>query len=399
MSSDIKAGGAYVEIGATTTALEKGLKEARQKLQDFGTQLAGIGARMAAIGAVMTAPIIAAAKSFADSGEQIQKIQAQTGMSTEAISALSSMARQSGTSIESVAHGMKALQVNIATGGDAAEKSFARLGTSSKELAQKSPEEALGLLADRLQLVTDQNEKAALAQSIFGIGASEMRPFLDQGSEGLNRAAQSAAHFGTLMDKNAAAAAARMDDAFDGLAESAKGFGDAIAAAVEPVLIPLIDDITEAVVAMGDWIKKNPQAVQSFFDIGVAMSRAGAALAVIGASIAALMSPILLAAAGIGIIVGALMAVLDVLGITDTGFGAFFNSIRIGGRGLGTWMGELSLSIQKSINWIWDKFSDFLAGYWKRERSRFFPWCRSFHGWPKKVWLQSTGCFRASKKS
>ena len=51
----IRAGRAYVELSAKSSALEKGLKDASKKLEKFGASIAGIGAKVGALGAGITA--------------------------------------------------------------------------------------------------------------------------------------------------------------------------------------------------------------------------------------------------------------------------------------------------------------------------------------------------------
>jgi hypothetical protein len=106
-------------------------------------------------------------------------------------------------------------------------------------------------------------------------------------------------------------------------------------------LSPYIQGISTAITAASEWIAQNPEIVATVADLAIGFTALGGAIAFVGAVLVALTSP---AAAVIGIflgIVGAILAVTDVLGVTDTGFGDLFNSIRIGGQGLATWMGKL----------------------------------------------------------
>lgn len=63
-SGDIRAGGAFVEIGADLGPFRKGLQAASDLLKDWGGSITSWGAKVAAVGALFSAPFIAAAKAF-----------------------------------------------------------------------------------------------------------------------------------------------------------------------------------------------------------------------------------------------------------------------------------------------------------------------------------------------
>ena len=73
----------------------------------------------------------------------------------------------------------------------------------------------------------------------------------------------------------------------------------------------------------------------------------------VGAAIMALANPITWVIGAIGLVSAAILGITDAIGITDTGFGNLWNSIRIGGTGLATWMGgfvnELAIMWEDAI--------------------------------------------------
>ena len=82
----VRAGSAYVELLADDSALQKGLKKAEQSVKQFGVSVGKIGAGLAGIGAAITAPLIAATNTFAESGAALLHMSERTGMSVEALS-------------------------------------------------------------------------------------------------------------------------------------------------------------------------------------------------------------------------------------------------------------------------------------------------------------------------
>lgn len=79
-ASGIRAGRAFVELFADDRALVRGLRSAQQKLAAFGAAVRGLGTQMLALGAGIVAPLALAAKSFVDTGSQLNDMAARTGV-------------------------------------------------------------------------------------------------------------------------------------------------------------------------------------------------------------------------------------------------------------------------------------------------------------------------------
>lgn len=99
-TNNIKAGSAYVEITATSDALQKGLDAAKAKLQSFGKGLNAIGQNMlkasGGIAAALAAPVI----MFSNMGDGIAKAAKRIGATAEETSALAYALELSGTSLK-----------------------------------------------------------------------------------------------------------------------------------------------------------------------------------------------------------------------------------------------------------------------------------------------------------
>ena len=106
----VRAGSAYVELLADDSALQKGLKKAEQSVKQFGVSVGKIGAGLAGIGAAITAPLIAATNTFADTGSALNDMSDRTGVSVERLSELGFAAEQTGTSMETVEGGIRKMQ-------------------------------------------------------------------------------------------------------------------------------------------------------------------------------------------------------------------------------------------------------------------------------------------------
>ena len=60
----IQAGAAYVKLTMDNAALEKGLQNVQNKLQNFARSIETVGERMAVFGTFATAPIALATRTF-----------------------------------------------------------------------------------------------------------------------------------------------------------------------------------------------------------------------------------------------------------------------------------------------------------------------------------------------
>lgn len=340
--NEIRAGGAYVEIGVKLNSLEAGLSKARGMLSDWGAQIAGMGGKMAAAVSAVVGPVVAAMKAFGDYGEQMDLLQQRTGMSQQALAALSTIAQTSGVSIGSLTSSVRMMQVAIAKGGKDSEAAFGSIGLSLKDLAGLAPEEQFARIAERIAAIPDPAQKTAAAVKIFGRQAMDLIPVLNAGRAGMEDALRTATRFGTVLSAEGMAKAKATDDAFDMLSLAFKGFTLRLGEAASG-LVPMIEQLGEFIARAGVMLQQNPQLVQSFANIALFVGAAGAAFAALGLMIMAATSPAFLITGALMLVGASVLAVLDTLGVTDTGFADLFNSIQINGLGLADW-----------FTWLWE---------------------------------------------
>ena len=78
LSSNVRAGRAYVEIVADSSKLQRGLTDAREKLRAFGAAASGLGKDMLSLAGAMSIPLAFATKSFAGFDDSMRLVQAVT---------------------------------------------------------------------------------------------------------------------------------------------------------------------------------------------------------------------------------------------------------------------------------------------------------------------------------
>ena len=78
LSSNIRAGRAYVEVTAETSKLQRNLTSAQAQLQNFGRTCTNVGKDLLMLSGAMAAPLVMAARSFAGFDDSMRLVQAVT---------------------------------------------------------------------------------------------------------------------------------------------------------------------------------------------------------------------------------------------------------------------------------------------------------------------------------
>lgn len=297
-ASGVRAGKAYVEVGADNSSLLKSMAEARARVEAFGSAVAGVGKTLAIGGATITAPFLTAAKMFADAGSALNDASARTGVSVEALSALGFAAQQTGTDLETVEGSIRKMQKALVAGSEEnqqAAATFASLGLSVESLAKLKPDQQFERVARAVAKIQDPTAKAAAAMQVFGKSGTAILPLIDD----LDALTGQAKALGLVMSTEDAAAADALGDAMDAVGAQLKAAANVVGATLAPVLTQVAETISRVIKSTMDWVNANRELIATAFKVGVSIAAAGAALFMIGGAIAALVNPIALAIAGL----------------------------------------------------------------------------------------------------
>ncbi len=173
MSSDaIRAGKAFVEIGANDSALEKGLRAAEKKLKSWGGGLMKVGGVLTAAGGGVFGALGLALKSFTETGTELSHTSAQLGMSVENLSLLKEVAAESGVEFEDLTKAIGKFQAGL--GGTEAGKALQELGVDLGALNGKTTTEQLEMVVDALAKMKDQAGAMKAARELFGKGGGRL---------------------------------------------------------------------------------------------------------------------------------------------------------------------------------------------------------------------------------
>ena len=201
--ADVQAGGAFVRLF---------LKDEMTK--QLGKSLSTAGKNLSIAGAAIVAPLIASAKSFANFGDQLDKMSGRTGIAAGELAAYGFAAEQSGSSLDEFENNIRRAQRSIgdlANGSGAMVDAFGQLGLTLADLQGLSPDKQFDLIAERIAAIEDPTMRAAAATKLFGRSGTSMLPML----ENLRALKQEARDLGIVPDEAEVKRAAELTDAFN----------------------------------------------------------------------------------------------------------------------------------------------------------------------------------------
>jgi len=144
------------------------------------------------------------------------KLSDRLGIATEALVGLQHAAQISGVESETL---NKSLEIfsrrlgEVDMGVGQATYALDKLGLDYKMLIDRSPADAIGVVADQITLLKTQSEKAAAANYLFGRSGQQLLNLFDQGSKGIAELRMEAEKLGLTFSRFDAAKVERANDA------------------------------------------------------------------------------------------------------------------------------------------------------------------------------------------
>ena len=239
------------KISLDSSDFNKELGESKSNFASFGSAIAS-GAKTAgkmAVGAIATmgtavagasAAFIKGAGDTAAYADNIDKLSQKMGFSAEGFQEWDFIMKHNGSSIESVKGAMMKLDKALESDTDA----WAKLGLSQEELLAMSPEDKFNATVMALQGVSDETEKAALAQDIFGKSYQEMMPLLNQSAEETAKMKQEVHDLGGVMSDEAVKAGADFTDSLQNMKTAISGAKNNLMGEFLPSLTTAMDGLT-----------------------------------------------------------------------------------------------------------------------------------------------------------
>jgi hypothetical protein len=283
---DIKAGRAYVSLYVRRSAFIKSLDAASRRLTAFGKSAQALGFAVGGAGALIVAAMGAAVRSFARTGDQLDKMSARTGVAAGSLAELGFAAEQSGTDLQTVEKGLFGLSralFDAERGSAEAVDSLAEMGKTVEDFAGLDPEQQFQLAADGLASIEDASKRGAVAQKLFGRAGRQLLPMV----ENMRALRQEARDLGLVPSEEAVKDAAAVTDALNRVRRTIGAAFFEIGAAVAKPVLNALAAITNITAGVSKWVRENQQLVRTVGKIGLILTVAGGAIAAIGTAFVA----------------------------------------------------------------------------------------------------------------
>lgn len=259
------------KIGLDNSEYNKALGDSESKFQGFGKTIASgaktIGkvgvAAFAAIGSAiggMTTALIKNAGETAAYADNIDKMSQKLGFSAEKYQEWDFILQHSGSSIESVKGALIKLEKAAETGGEA----FERLGINQEQFLAMGSQEQFETAVAALQGVTDETERAKLAQELFGKSYMELMPLLNTSAEATEEMRQQVHELGGVMSDDAVKAGAQFQDSLQNLKTAMTGAKNNLMGEFLPSLSTAMDGLSMLFAGDESGIGKLKEGITSF---------------------------------------------------------------------------------------------------------------------------------------
>lgn len=282
-----KATATVTKIGRTIDKLAEPAKRVKAVFAGLGKE-SGLGKVQAAVGALderfsgvrgklgqlaggVTAVTAAAGgavfvmKSIADQVDAISDKAEGLGMDPQKYQRMGYAAQMAGSNIEELGDAFSFLQNNISqalSGDKNAQKAFARVGVSVRDLRALKPDEIFEKIADKFKAVGDggvnASRKIETVQAIFGRGGKKLKQVLDLGSDGLKSFYKEADELGVTLGGETLSAMGAFNDMWDKMRLTIFGAVSRGLAAMAPSIQAVMDRII-------NWTAANRELINSKF--------------------------------------------------------------------------------------------------------------------------------------
>lgn len=312
------------------------LENVSKNFTEFGSKVEGVGRSLMGISTAAGAAavgILAAGKSAAASGAEIDDLAQRSQISAEKIQELSYVAMQTGVEQNQLQKAIiktRAVFADFATGTEnTATKALERLNIDINSF--ENSEDAFDGIISALSQMDDLTEQAAIANEIFGDRlANNLIPYINAGDEAI---AQFKAEFAEMpsLSSEQIAALAGLDDQFNRLTQTLEFQKMQLGVALIPVWESLIEILDEKIIPAVE------KAIGWFSSLSTEQQQA--ILIVLG--LVAALAPLLIAIGRISQGVGALIKL----------FGSLNKASLTTAAGIGMLIGALALGLDLIINW------------------------------------------------
>ncbi|KAA0014439.1 hypothetical protein F0A17_01960 [Billgrantia pellis] len=230
------------------------------KFRTMTTEVGRLARRTAMLGTAAAGSIFAVANSTSQLGDNVAKQADKIGIGVRELQELRYAGERGGMAVGSLDSAVNRFTRRLgraAQGTGAAKRAYDELGLSAEQLASMSPDEALALVADRLEDVENHTDKLAYASALFGNEGEGMLNVLRGGSAALRQYADDAARTGYILSEKAARDAEVFQDTLLDTRLSLAGLKNIVGSELMPVVADMMGQFT-------GWLAENRDQVRQW---------------------------------------------------------------------------------------------------------------------------------------
>ena len=248
----------------------------------------------------------AAIKKIIDSGDKIQKLNQQLGISTEVLSEYRFVAELTGTSFEAISKGFAKLGKNAsdaAKGLSTPKRALEDLNINIDDFLKLPIDEQFEVVTDRLRGVSNESDRVRISMDLMGRSGVELLSVMNEGSEGIKNMRAEARKLGLSLSQEETDAMAGFNDAVLRLKSALAGLITDILVPILPLIISFIDALREG----GDTVVFISSAIGTMLGLGLVAWLTTSTAAVWSFTTALLANPLGAVAVAISLVVAGLV--------------------------------------------------------------------------------------------
>ena len=277
MAGEFQAGSVVGKLTLDRKQWNAAIKGVKTQTKSMGNwvkqnsaQFKKLGLAITAVGAVAAVTFTKMVKKYMETGDWIDKMSKRTGISATTLSELAYAADITGANLDLLEKGVRRMSRTIVEAGEGLEsylRAFRLIGLELKDLQGLNPEEQFLKIGKAIGKLSDETEKAAVAQMIFGRAGTMLIPLFKEGEEGMEKLREEAHRLGIVFDAEGAARAAEFKDSMTGLKGAFQGLGFAIVKDIIPILTRMAKHFTDVFVNVRDNTQTFAEGILGFFKI------------------------------------------------------------------------------------------------------------------------------------
>lgn len=199
------------------------------------------------------------------SADDLNTLSKQTGFSTQTLQEWQYASKFVDVSVEDIVGSARKLKQNMDSTSEDVAKAWETLGVSFRDAdGFRDVEYVFNAVLIGLSQIQNETERDIVAMTLFGRSADQLAGIIDDGGEALRRFGKEAQEAGLILSQDALDSANKFNDALDELKAKAGGELLQLGTNLAEALLPVLEDLVDAIVPLLDWISQLDQGTLKF---------------------------------------------------------------------------------------------------------------------------------------